>query len=372
MKVHPLANIFPLMEGDDFSGLVADIKANGQREPIVLFENKILDGRNRFRACSRLRLKPIFKIYKGDDPLAFVVSLNLKRRHLNESQRAWIASALVNKMQICTFDAGQMLNVSERSIKSALAVRKNGTAALYRVVDQGDLPVSQGERVAKLPNRDQDEIAADAVANGGRSVRTVINAKARIKKEKVLGKRQKMDQRVWPTKKFGVILADPPWRYDQPALGTPERAIENHYPTMSLEEICALPVGDLAADDAVLFLWVTAPKLIESTEVIKSWGFNYRTGAVWVKNKIGTGYWFRSKHEHLLVATKGGIPVPASGTQWSSVIEAPRGRHSEKPEAVFEIIEQYFPTLPKIELFQRGRAREGWDVWGDEAQEAAA
>jgi N6-adenosine-specific RNA methylase IME4 len=388
MKAHPLANIFPLLAGEDFAGLLADIKQHGQRETIYLYEGKILDGRNRHRACAKLRIKPTFKtLAKSEDPLAFVISTNVKRRHLNESQRAWIASNFLrclkkNDDRSVYLGANlppdklsyvaKLFNVSERSIKSATATCERGTENLQRAVEQGYLPVSQGEQAARLASRDQDKIAAGAVACKGRSVRTVINAKVRIKKEKALGKKQKMHQLVWPVKKYGVILADPPWRYEHPALSGPERSIEIHYPTMSLEEICAVPVGGLAADDAVLFLWTTTPKLIESAEVIKAWGFEYRTSAVWVKDKIGTGYWFRNQHELLLVGTKGDIPPPALGTQWSSVIEAPRGKHSVKPEVVFELIEDYFPTLPRIELFQRGRARKGWDAWGDEAQKGCS
>src|ERR1700730_4592614 len=93
IQAHPLANIFPLLEGDTFTELVDDIRDHGQREDIYLYEGKILDGRNRLRACNRVRIKPTFKtLAKSEDPLAFVISMNVKRRHLNESQRAWIAA----------------------------------------------------------------------------------------------------------------------------------------------------------------------------------------------------------------------------------------------------------------------------------------
>jgi N6-adenosine-specific RNA methylase IME4 len=108
--------------------------------------------------------------------------------------------------------------------------------------------------------------------------------------------------------------------------------------------------------------------LPQAIEVMEAWGFIYKTCAVWSKDRIGTGYWFRNKHEILLVGTRGHVPAPAMGTQWSSLIPAPVGRHSEKPEAFCEMIESYFPTLPKIELHARGVVqRPGWDVWGLEA-----
>jgi ParB-like nuclease domain len=95
-EFHPIANIFPLMEGQEFKALVDDIKANGLREPVVIYEGKVIDGRNRYKACKELNLPtPTTKPYDGGDPLGFVLSANLHRRHLNESQRAVVAAKLV-------------------------------------------------------------------------------------------------------------------------------------------------------------------------------------------------------------------------------------------------------------------------------------
>jgi N6-adenosine-specific RNA methylase IME4 len=147
-----------------------------------------------------------------------------------------------------------------------------------------------------------------------------------------------------------------------------DRAAENHYPTSPLAEIKALDVKSIAAPDCVLFLWATVPMLEQGLKVMKHWGFEYKSHAIWAKDRVGTGYWFRNQHEILLVGTRGHVPAPAMGTQWSSLIQALVRRHSEKPEVFCEMIEGYFPTLPKIELHARGPiARPGWDVWGLEA-----
>lgn len=166
--------------------------------------------------------------------------------------------------------------------------------------------------------------------------------------------------------RYPVILADPPWRYENPPMGGGNRSIENHYPTMALDEICALPVEDIAAKDCMLYLWATAPKLAECFKVIEAWGFSYRTNFVWVKDKIGMGYHARSQHELLLVAKRGNVPPPEAEARVSSVILAPRGRHSQKPERAYELIESFYPDLKKIELFARA-GREGWAQWGNEA-----
>ena len=172
-----------------------------------------------------------------------------------------------------------------------------------------------------------------------------------------------------PNKKYGVILADPEWRFEPYSRKTGmDRAADNHYPTSALADILTRDVPSIAAKDCVLFLWATAPMLPQALDVMDYWGFTYKSQFVWVKDKIGTGYWSRNQHELLLIGADGNIPAPAPGTQWGSVINARRRKHSEKPEAVYELIEDYFPNLPKIELNCRGKPREGWDAWGNEAE----
>jgi N6-adenosine-specific RNA methylase IME4 len=172
-----------------------------------------------------------------------------------------------------------------------------------------------------------------------------------------------------PAGLFDVLYVDPPWRYEHPV--TERDSIEAHYPTLALEEICALPIADIAADDAVLFLWTTNPKLAEAIKVIEAWGFDYRTNLTWVKDWIGMGYWLRQRHELLLIAKRGEPPVPAEEDRPDSVLEAPRRAHSEKPEQVYELIEAMYPNARRVELFAR-EVREGWTSWGNEVPALAA
>jgi N6-adenosine-specific RNA methylase IME4 len=176
-----------------------------------------------------------------------------------------------------------------------------------------------------------------------------------------------------PNRRYGVVLADPEWRFEPWSRATGmDRSADNHYPTSPLETIKARDVPSIAAEDCVLFLWATAPMLPQALEVIAAWGFAYRSHFVWVKDVAGTGYWNRNRHELLLIGVRGAVPCPAPGEQWDSVIEAPAGAHSAKPAAVHEMIEAYFPTLPKTELNRRGPPRPGWDAWGNEVDIAAA
>lgn len=168
-----------------------------------------------------------------------------------------------------------------------------------------------------------------------------------------------------PEGQYDVILADPPWEYDINTRGSPDE----HYAVMKDDAIQNLKVP--AADSsAILFLWATMPKLREALDVMEAWGFEYRTGAAWYKDKIGTGYYFRGQFELLLLGVKGkGIGVLAEADRPSSVIIAPRKEHSQKPDEVYEIIERMYPGRKYIELFQRGKPRKGWTTWGVEAQQ---
>jgi len=163
--------------------------------------------------------------------------------------------------------------------------------------------------------------------------------------------------------KYSVIYADPPWKYDFSQSGS--REIENQYPTMDVEEICALSVGNLAAADCVLFLWATNPKLREALQTIEAWGFEYKTNMVWVKDKIGMGYYARQKHELLLIATTGSPPTPAPEDRPASAVMSERVGHSRKPQEFYGVIETMYPKSKKIELFSRAK-RQGWEAWGNE------
>jgi N6-adenosine-specific RNA methylase IME4 len=167
------------------------------------------------------------------------------------------------------------------------------------------------------------------------------------------------------TARYPVILADCPWDYAPYSRITGmDRSAENHYPVMDLAAIKALKIP--AADNCALFLWATVPMLPQALEAMAAWGFEYRSHLVWVKDRIGTGYWARNRHELLLIGVRGDVPAPIPGEQPESVIAAPRGRHSEKPTVSYEIIEKMFAGVPRLEMFARC-AREGWASWGAEA-----
>ena len=164
------------------------------------------------------------------------------------------------------------------------------------------------------------------------------------------------------TGKYKIILIDPPWRYDFSKSN--KRKIENHYPTLTIEEIKAIKIP--AEKDTALFLWTTSPKLPDALSVINEWGFTYKATITWVKTgAMGCGYWARQDTEFLLISTKGNIKPPAPENRHSSVVHAKRGKHSEKPKEVYKIIETMYPNENRIELFARHK-QPGWHSWGNE------
>ena len=172
------------------------------------------------------------------------------------------------------------------------------------------------------------------------------------------------------TKKYNIIYADPPWRYDQKNLSG---AAEKHYETLDINDICSLNIEELADKDSVLFIWATFPQLKEAFKVIKAWGFKYKTVAfVWIKqNKsgkgwfFGLGFWTRGNAEICLLATKG-KPKRLS-KRIHQLIISPVMEHSRKPAEVREKIVELVGELPRLELFAREKT-DGWDVWGNEVK----
>ena len=171
--------------------------------------------------------------------------------------------------------------------------------------------------------------------------------------------------------KYKVIYADPPWCYNDKCL---EGAIqtggcERHYSSMTIKELCDLPVKSLGMDDSVLFLWVTSPLLAECFDVVRAWGYEYKACFIWDKIRHNMGHYNSVRHEFLLICTRGSC-VPQSNTLLDSVVELEKSdKHSEKPDEFRKIIQQLYPDGKRIELFAR-TAADGWERWGLESDAA--
>ena len=171
--IHPICDLFPRMPGEEFVALKKDIRENGLLEPIWLYEGKVLDGRHRHFACQEVGVEPRYRQYEGSNPLGFVISLNLNRRHLSESQRAMVAASLANlshgqradyqDAQICASvtqdDAADMLQVSRRSVQTAAKVERTAPAEVVEAVKAGNISLNMAAQVAELPEEEQEEVA---------------------------------------------------------------------------------------------------------------------------------------------------------------------------------------------------------------------
>ena len=345
MELHPFCKLFPPMGPEAYQELVEDIKERGQLAPIIEFEGMILDGRHRWLACQELGVEPYIEEYEGTDALGYVVSLNLKRRHLDESQRAMIAGRLAeadsryraNLQMPSRAEAANIMNVGSRSVASAKKVLADGVDELIDAVDRGEVAVSVAAKIAELPKEDQhDVIKAD-------KPEVEIKKVARQKKEKDIAVKTIEESVNSNTQLYNVILTD--------------------LPILPWEKIASMKIP--AADNSILFMWATSASLCEFLNIMKQWGFEYKSHIVWVKQKPSIGHWTKSWHSLLLIGTKGDILPPPPELQPPSVVQAPIGRHFEKPAIFVETIEKLYPNALKLEMFSRS-PREGWSSMGNE------
>lgn len=377
-EIHPAASIFPLLEGKEFEAMVEDIRANGLREPPWIHpDGRLLDGRNRLRACEILGLTPPYRVWSGDgSPESFVISQNLHRRHLTKDQVAAIAAKYVLPREReeaakreksgkgedgsggrgrkkpssetgggFSDDHGEAVEVAARKAKvgkgkvlQAEQLLEADPEAFARV-QAGEVKLQDAVRKVKIETI-KERAAAEEPADPGviRDLSTVPGL-------------------------FRCVCADPPWRYDDDNCSG---AAEWHYPTMSIKQLQDLGVGKLAHEDGChLWLWTTWPMIRDCAPlpVLTAWGFRWVGEIVWLKPGMGVGRWLRPSTEILILAVKGNLPLLRADQRGH--YEAPRGRHSEKPGAFYELIESLTPG-PRIELFARKR-REGWSRHGHEA-----
>jgi hypothetical protein len=240
-----------------FDSLVADIRANGLREPITLYDGMVLDGRNRYRACEAARIEPRFFEFDGDDPLGFVLSLNLQRRHLSEPQRAMVAAEIATLgrgapkksatwRNISQPKAAKRLNVSGRSLQRAAVVRNHAIPELAAAVRADQIPLAIAEKLARAPM----EVQRRAVADPKRA-QTIEGQVARAAREAELGRRQLAA----PDGRFGVALIDPPLMFTARSAATGlGRSVEPHYSTASVAEILKMiDVPAIMASDAICY-----------------------------------------------------------------------------------------------------------------------
>lgn len=363
----PYKDLLPALSSEEYAALKADIKRHGVLHPIVVDEDgNILDGHHRYSIDKNAPQRVVTGLSEAERE-SFVFRSNFARRNLSPAQanearekmrevavrlkkekqtQQTIAALLgVCHKTVANWVISNCKDTNADNVDCRVKLTKDGAKRAIELRDQGwtqqaiadELKVSQPTINATLKKEEQRQELEAAIEEAAQTPKTTLH--------------------VGP---YDVILADPPWRYDFSE--TDSRKIENQYPTATIDEICG-HIPD-AANDAVLFMWATAPKLEESFSVMRAWGFTYTTCAVWDKEVIGMGYWFRSQHELLLVGIKGRPNTPHESKRVGSIFTEKRGKHSKKPLCVYEWIERTFPGK-KLEMYCR-TPRPGWAVWGNQ------
>lgn len=365
MNPHPAANIFPLLEGDDFNALKADIALHGQLEPIVLYQGQILDGRNRFHACRELGMEPVTREWDGSgSPVEFVTSLNMFRRHLNKSQRAFIALAVEQQLAAEAKDkeamrksTSQIVEKSEPIHAAEQAAQVVGTNRQY-IADAKFIRAGAPELEAKVLAGEMNIPKAKAMLKKQDRIAYIEEQKAQIAQATPIA----------PQGLFNVIVIDPPWSYNE---GDPGKAynpnhwatrVANPYPEMTLDEIADLRLP--AAEDCVLWLWTTHKFMRHSFALLDVWGFEDKTILTWVKDRMGVGYWLRSQSEYCIMAVKGNPPINL--TNQTTVLHGPMREHSRKPDEFYALVDGLCVGR-KIDFFSR-ECRPGWAQYGNEPE----
>lgn len=370
-EFHPIAGIFPMIDGAESAQLAENVRTHGVREPIWLYEGKILDGRNRYLAAQAVGVSLQTRIFEGDtlEAIDFVWSLNRTRRHLSSSQAA-IADAKRNQMT----DAYRAVREAARE-RQFSTLKQNASTVVEQIPQREPAPKTRDIRaktsgtnpkyidLADKLVKERPDLAEQVEA--GKKTLSQVNRE--IRQEEL---RDKVPPP--PVGKYRVIYADPPWKYNdalaisKSGLGESYGPAEAHYPSMSISELCALPILPLAEDNAVLFLWTTSPLLEDTFKVISAWGFKYKSSFIWDKVKHNMGHYNSVRHEFLLICTRGSC-TPDEKKLFDSVQSIERAEHSRKPEEFRQIIDRLYTEGNRIELFRRGNAPEGWSTWGNEA-----
>ncbi len=383
-ETHPSADAFPLMDDEQLRELADDIRERGLDEDIVTFGGLILDGRNRLQACLLAKVKPRFTAHRGKDPVAYVIAANLRRRHLNESQRALVAARLANLEQgrqvktgksagLSQAAAAAKLSVGERTVRNARVVLERAVPEVVRQVEAGKMAVSAAAELAVKPVATQREVARRVE---GKEVRTGhVRALVRQQDRRAVVHRIN-NAEVRPLAAAGgphrVVLADNPWPYENSDGHAGSRG-HIPYPPMSIDALCALgrDLGPVLHPDVILFAWTTNAFVPACVRVVEAWGFEWHTMLTWTKNKAGTGSWPRGRTEHCVIASRGKVVHTLNEvTTWLGDRVLDVREHSRKPDLLYEVIERHCPGS-KLELFARA-PRAGWAQWGAEPRKFEA
>ena len=352
---------------EDEEPMFQDLKEHGQREPVTIDQKfNLLDGYTRDEFLEELEKPKIkfiqYQFESESEKLAYIVSKNRMRRHLSTYQKCEWAIPVYEQAK---------KEAEKRQKKGTLAYKNAKGKAAEIAAKATGVSTSTFEQYLTIRNSPARVNKQTSLESGKTTIKTVYL--------QITRKERNLPKIPLPPGKFDVIYADPSLRFENKTI---RGSSDNNYQTMALEDICKLKIP--TADNAILFLWMPSSMFFDVQDfkigwdsyrystlqaILYFWGFDAKTFFVWDKEIIGTGSWLRNQHENLIIAIKGQMPTPAK--LYSSIIRIRRTtKHSEKPDEIYEMIEQMYPKRKKLELFAR-KERKGWTSWGNEIKMGA-
>lgn len=352
------SNIPPLSD-EEFAQLEKNILADGCRDPLVLWGQLLVDGHNRYAICTKhgLPFNTVQKEFASrDEALDWTDANQLGRRNLTPDQRSIIRGRRYNRTKLKSGTRTDLVAKCDK-VNTAKALAGEHGVNRATIIRDG----KRADAIERLAVTAPEQ--AKAVLDGKKRFNEVIQ------ETRVVEVHEKLVNIEIPKGKHRVIYADPPWWYATPQHSKTEQAtvLKSHYPSMKIDEICALPVKQMAADNAVLFLWTTSPLLFEAGKVIDAWGFTYKASIIWDKVKHNVGHYVSVRHEFLLICTRGSCPKDSDKLA-DSVVVMERTEHSAKPDIFRNMIdEMYVPVKgDRVELFARADLPKHWKAWGNQ------
>ncbi len=379
-------DLIPPPSAVELEGLEADIVRAGRAlVPLMLWGNTLIDGHNRYGICTRLGL-PFETMDVGEadwtrtDVRIWIRRNQLHRRNLDSLTRCELALGLEGDLRekglAAKRAAGEAFGRGQEKVVpiSAQAIASPGLepeptpkppkrvdTTRKQVADHAGVSQDTLDKARVVIERSTPE--AQAAIKAGTST---INKeyKAIVGAERKAAQVEAVKHAALPVGQYSVIVADPPWRYGARAEDVTHRAA-NPYPSMDTEAICALGIADMAAEDAILWLWTTNAHMLGAYFVAEAWGFTVKTILTWAKDRMGTGDWLRGQTEHCLMCVRGKPTVTL--TNQTTLLHGPMREHSRKPDEFYTMVETLCPSPDggRVELFCR-QARPGWIAAGAE------
>ena len=379
--LHELAELFPKMSDEEYESLKTSIYNNGLIDPITVWEEQVIDGSHRQRACFEIGIVPEYIEYDFDyeEARQYVIDKNMLRRHLTVGQRALMANKLarltpggyrdsVNSRNesMTQAEAAKTTNVGTKAVEDARKLEKNAVQPVIDLVDEGEVSLHDAVTISK-EEPDVQEAAAERVRSGESD--KLADAVRAEKSSRNVQRKQELAENPpeLPEGQYNVVVIDPPWQMDKITRDERPNQIDMDYPTMTLDEIAEIDIESVLADDSWVFMWTTQKNFFNALNILDGWELECVSWwFTWVK-KTSLPPLFESPQWNCeyVVAAKLGKPEFVTKKGLKLGFFAENTEHSRKPEEFYEMIRN--STYGKrLDMFGR-RGIEGFDSWGNES-----